>query len=154
MSKSTTIAILFIALGAYSHCATAETVYKCGNAYSQTPCADGKALTVDDTRDPAQKMQAEEATRRDVSLAATMAQERLAQEKKIASAPRARKPAAKASAASEVDTQPVTSHKKLTAKRVTRKDKKQENFVAEVPGTGKKPAHKKTTGKKKDSPPV
>ena len=41
--------------------ATAQSVYRCGNAYSTTPCPQGKAIDADDTRTAAQR---EEALRR------------------------------------------------------------------------------------------
>lgn len=64
--------------------ATAQTIYRCGNSYSQTPCAGGNALALDDKRDKAQeqarKAQADAATRRDLKTAATLEKSRLKEE--------------------------------------------------------------------------
>jgi len=49
-----------------------QTVYRCGpdgRVYSQTPCADGKALSVDDPRSASQQKAAREVTARDAEQA-------------------------------------------------------------------------------------
>jgi hypothetical protein len=59
--------------------AQAQTVYRCGpegRIYSQTPCADGKSVAVDDARSAAQQKEARDVAQRDAERAATLAQER------------------------------------------------------------------------------
>jgi hypothetical protein len=56
-----------------------QTVYRCGpdgRVYSQTPCADGKALSVDDPRSVSQQKAAREVSARDAEQAKKLADER------------------------------------------------------------------------------
>jgi hypothetical protein len=56
----------------------AQTVYRCGNAYSQVACAQGRAVEVDDTRTPAQQAEARRVAADERQLAAQMRRDRLA----------------------------------------------------------------------------
>lgn len=57
-----------------------STVYRCGNSYSQVPCADAaipaRAVDVDDARSPEQVQAAREAARRDAEAARGLQTER------------------------------------------------------------------------------
>jgi hypothetical protein len=56
-----------------------QTVYRCGpdgRVYSQTPCADGKALSPDDPRSASQHKAAREVAERDAEQARKLADER------------------------------------------------------------------------------
>ena len=56
-----------------------QTVYRCGpdgRVYSQTPCADGKPVTVDDPRSGEQQKAAREVASRDADHARKLADER------------------------------------------------------------------------------
>ena len=85
----------------------ADTVYRCGPAsspvYSQKPCADGKAVLVDDARSPQQKAESQAAARMQAKTADRMEKDRLAQEAAWVKANKpvaqAKAPRAKASAA-------------------------------------------------------
>lgn len=83
--------------------ATAQTVYRCGNTYSQTPCADpaGAARPVDvaDPRTPEQTKAAREAAARDNQAVQTLQREREARERREREAEAARQRAAAAAAA-------------------------------------------------------
>ena len=57
----------------------AQPVYRCANSYSQTPCAGGATIDVDDSRSPAQKAQSDAATAQAVRSANQMEQIRLMQ---------------------------------------------------------------------------
>ena len=46
----------------------AQTVYRCGNTYSQTPCAGATEVPVDDARTEAQRTAAQEGLARDKTL--------------------------------------------------------------------------------------
>ena len=76
------IAAIFIAVCAYSSGASAQKTFKCGNVYSETPCAGGVAIDTQDTRTKEQKTQADAATTRTADAAAALEKERLAREKK------------------------------------------------------------------------
>lgn len=65
---------------------SAQTIYRCANSYSQTPCAGAIAIPVDDSRSPAQKAQTDAATVQARQLAGQMERERLALEKSARSA--------------------------------------------------------------------
>ena len=58
-----------------------QTIYKCGTAYSQQPCAGAVMVDVSDPRTPAQKAQTDAATAGAAKMAAQMEKERLAREK-------------------------------------------------------------------------
>jgi hypothetical protein len=56
-----------------------QTVYRCGpdgRIYSQTPCSDGRPLTVDDPRTPGQRQEATDVARREAKAAQQLADER------------------------------------------------------------------------------
>jgi hypothetical protein len=55
-------------------------VYRCGNAYSQTPCPDGIPVDVQDPRSADQKAQAQAGVKRQLKEAADLQKERLANE--------------------------------------------------------------------------
>ncbi len=61
--------------------ALAQTVYRCGSVYSQTPCSGGVALDASDARTPAQKAQTDAAAAQAAKSADGMEKDRLALEK-------------------------------------------------------------------------
>ena len=75
-----------VAVCAAAASAVAQTTYKCGNAYSETPCADGKSVVVQDQRTEEQKRQADENTARQREAADKFEKDRIAQEKRDADA--------------------------------------------------------------------
>lgn len=68
---------------------SAQATYKCGNAYSETPCVDGKVVTTDDKRTSEQKRQADDATARTKGMVDELQKDRIAREKQEAIASRA-----------------------------------------------------------------
>lgn len=74
------IAIFLIAIYAVSTGATAQNTYRCGNAYSQKPCADGVVVDVQDTRTPEQKAESDALIKRDAAAANAMEKTRLKEE--------------------------------------------------------------------------
>ena len=116
---------------------SATTVYKCANSYSQTPCHQGQAITIDDHRDAAQKQQAEAASQRDAELANTLKKDRLTQQR-IATKPKATAMSKPAQAnATKADASRQTPATIITPKRIKPPGHKPVQFVAEVPGTHK-----------------
>ena len=71
------------ALG-WSSPGAAETVYRCGDSYSQKPCPGGKAVPVEDTRSEGQRVQTREAAQRDAKVADEMQKARLKEEARSA----------------------------------------------------------------------
>jgi len=72
-------AALLLLAGAAVQAAPPQTVYRCGpdgRIYSQTPCADGKALSADDPRSASQHKAAREVAERDAEQARKLADER------------------------------------------------------------------------------
>jgi hypothetical protein len=65
---------------------SAETIYRCGESYSQQPCPGGKAVQTDDPRSEGQRAQTREAVRRDAKAADEMEKTRLKEEAKPAQA--------------------------------------------------------------------
>jgi hypothetical protein len=140
-------AMLIAALCALSAGISAQTVYKCGNAYSQTPCPGDSSVRVDDPRDATQKKQTDAATLSDAKTGQAMEKERLAQEKNQLAASRPITPAVKLQ--TDPGTQKAT---KITPKRIKSKTNKPDGFVAQVPGTEKIAAAKKAKPKKTPTP--
>jgi hypothetical protein len=61
--------------------ARATTVYRCGQTYQDHPCEGAQALSVDDSRDAAQRAQAKDVAAADKRLAKSLADERQARDK-------------------------------------------------------------------------
>ena len=64
---------------AVAQAAPPQTVYRCGpdgRVYSQTPCADGQVLSVDDPRSASQQKAARDVAGRDAEQARKLAEER------------------------------------------------------------------------------
>lgn len=61
--------------------ATGQTVYRCGNSYSQSICPGAVIVPVDDARSAAQKAQTDAATRQALQMAAALEQQRVAVER-------------------------------------------------------------------------
>ena len=57
-----------------------QPIYRCGNAYSQTPCANAVVVKADDARTPDQKAQTDAATVQAARLAERMERDRQASE--------------------------------------------------------------------------
>ncbi len=140
-------AMVFISLCLTMPGLQAQTIYKCGNSYSQVPCPGASALNLNDAREPAQKLQTDDATRRDAKLAKELVQNRTTQEKLAQTPPPAAIPAATPMATPSTNN--VASV--ITPKRIQPKHKKPAAFVALVPGTEKPPVKKKTSRGKTDS---
>ena len=138
MSSQMPIATIFIALCVYLVPAAAQNTYRCGETYSQQPCAGGKLITTDDTRTRQQRAQAEAAVRRDAKAADAMEKARLNEEGKPA---QAILPPDKPTAATE---RPVD-------KPLMSKPKKPQYFTAVTPlKPGEKPVKKKKKAAKKE----
>ena len=115
----------------------AQNIYKCGSSYSQTPCAGGQVLNVDDARSPAQQQQTQEATNNAKKLADQLKKQRLAQEKQAVND-------ARQSMKKEATPNPpaTTAFAKVSLTKTTQKKQRaktqtSENFTAEVPGAEK-----------------
>ena len=63
--------------------AHAQTVYRCGNTYSQAPCPQARLVEVSDARSPAQQADAQRVADDGRRLAAEMRRERLAEERSV-----------------------------------------------------------------------
>jgi hypothetical protein len=84
--KASTYKIAILAMAACCWCVSPEAVagtaaWRCGNTYSDRPCPDGKPLALDDTRDAAQKREADRTTREALAAGDQLERERLRQEK-------------------------------------------------------------------------
>ena len=98
--------------------AQAQNTYRCGNTYSQAPCADGVAIDAQDKRTDAQKNQADATTARVNAAQKELETERLAREKREAAANR------KAAAKSTVPAVKITPIKPKPPKKAVQKKKK------------------------------
>lgn len=77
---------LLACVAGWSIPAAGQTVWRCGDTYSQKPCPGGKAVQAEDSRDPGQRAQTSSAARRDAKLADEMEKARLKEEAKAAPA--------------------------------------------------------------------
>lgn len=127
------VAIVFISLFLATQGLQAQTIYKCGNTYSQVPCPGASSLNLNDTREPAQKLQMDAATRRDAELAKELVKNRTAQEKLA----KARPPIATPVSTTAAPPSSNNAVSVITPKRIQPKHKKPDAFVASVPGTEK-----------------
>jgi len=96
------------------------TVYRCGpegREYSATPCANGKAVNVDDARSTEQQRQAQAMARRDAALADRLAAERKEREASTPKGGAARIGPAAASAPAKSASRPAAGHKTHGKKR-------------------------------------
>lgn len=72
------IAAPLLALFAFG--AHAQIAYRCGNAYSQEPCAQARAVDIGDSRTEAQRADAQRVAALDRQMAGEMARERAARD--------------------------------------------------------------------------
>jgi hypothetical protein len=82
MIKPVHPAALLLALSACWLPAQAQNVYRCGESYSNTPCAGAIVVPTDDRRSAAQRAQTDAATKRDARSAQVLETERLKREAK------------------------------------------------------------------------
>jgi hypothetical protein len=138
LTKLGRYALFFIVGYACLYGLHAQTIYKCGNTYSQVACPDAKTVLIEDKREPEQKQQTDAATQRDAKLAKALEKERLALEKSTAYAT---KPKHKASstATQKKEPQEAKTLTTITPKRPHSKTFKPEGFVAQVTSSAPKP---------------
>jgi hypothetical protein len=142
MKKKTIAAAMLLACGLVA--AQAQTVYRCGNEYSQKPCAGGSAVNVDDKRSAAQARDTTAAAKRDAKLGDEMQKERIAREKEVAgpSSVVLGTPKAAASAPQAAASKPQHNAKK----KKTAKEPEHFTATAPKPAADKKKPAKKTSG--------
>ena len=116
----------------------AQAIYRCGNVYSQLSCPGADPLQLNDPRQPEQKRQTDAASKQAARLAQSMAQTRIAEEKRLLASQRPI--TATAAEKPELGTPSPTI---LTPKRLQRKHQKPAAFTAEVPGSEKRAVQKK-----------
>lgn len=127
--------LFLIAAAHLSNGIAAQTVYKCGNSYSQLPCPNATVINAD-PRTSAQKTQADLATARDARNAAAMEKARLQQEKADLAANTPGAPAKAASAS-----KPRKSELKKKSKKIA------DSLVARSAATKKRAAAAKPASK-------
>ena len=137
----TLLGALLCATAAWAMPATAQTtqnIYRCGDSYSQQPCAGGKLVAASDSRSAAQKSQTDEATKRNAKAADAMEKARVKEEAK---------PAPVGMPPSKAQEAPAESKKPAAG---AKKTKKPEYFTATSPKKPGEPTTKKKA-KKKDA---
>jgi hypothetical protein len=130
---------LALGLGLVSFSAQSQTVYRCGNAYSQAPCPRATIVDASDSRSASQQAEARQVALRQRQQAAEMVHERRLREREQRPPQasgfdsRAAPPTAPAAARG-----PRKAAKKHPAS--ARSTGSGADFTAIVPGSGKKPA--------------
>lgn len=137
MKHTTPFAAFSIALCALSTGAQSQNVYRCGNTYSQKPCADAVVVDVGDPRSAVQKAQADAETRREFTAANAMEKARLKEEAqmrsdraKLASSQTKKTATPAQSAASAAQASHTGAAPKQTKKSHAKKKKEPEFFTA------------------------
>jgi hypothetical protein len=145
MKFTTRFAIFYVAFCALSTASTAQSVYKCGNAYSQKPCTDAVIVDVQDSRTPAQKAESDALIKRDSAAANAMEKSRLKEEAqqradnaKLAAAAAKKVPVKSKEKAAKRPDSKTSSHKTSAAKKSVKKKKDPEHLAAS--SAAKKPA--------------
>jgi hypothetical protein len=118
--------LVVVALGWSAGAAQAQTVYRCGNQYSQVPCPEGRVVEATDPRTAAQRAAAKRVAEQERRQAAEMERERLAKE--AAAAPAS---AASLSAKPAEPAASVPKHGRPAVKR--KKPRRSDDFAAVVP---------------------
>ena len=119
--------IIIVANYAIPTWANSQTLYRCGNTYSQTPCDNGKTIDVTDSRTAAQQKQAAAATSNRVAQAGVLEKERLAREKRVLTTKKG--PAAVIAPAAGPSGVPAPTDKALAKRR----KKAASDFAAKTP---------------------
>ena len=113
--------------------AAAQTVYRCGNSYTRTPCSDGQALDIGDPRSSAQRAEAQRVAAAEKKLGDSMERDRRQAEAEARPAgPVSLGPSRPASAAGAKKAHPAGKGKKH---RSTSDAEARGDFVARVPGS-------------------
>jgi len=76
----TSLALIALCFSLFAPAAQATTVWRCGSVYSDTPCAEGRAVDVADARTPEQVAAAREVLAADLRRADAMRRARLEHE--------------------------------------------------------------------------
>ncbi len=119
------ILIFAITAGAALSGAMAQSVYKCGTTYSQTPCNSAVSLDVSDNRTAAQKAQANSIAANQASTANAMEKARLQQNAKLNTQAQARQRSANAAKPKAQDAAPESEESPiLSAKNTHKKHRK------------------------------
>lgn len=130
MKHIVTFAIIFIAICALSTRATSQSVYRCGNTYSQTPCADGVEVNVQDDRTAAQKAESQAIVRRETSTANAMEKARLREEARLRASINKKDKSTPTAADVPVDGTDTARRKSKPTKALPKKKTKPEYFTA------------------------
>ena len=137
MVKPIRFGAVVVALCACWTSAGAQNVYRCGDSYSNQPCAGATMVLADDSRSAAQRAATEAATGRAAKLAALMQKERVKQEGEPA---QATIPPPRIEAPEPLAERPVARRKS--------KPRKSELFTAVAPRKPGDTAAKKSKGRK------
>lgn len=131
MKLAAALMLLFVVEGAH-----AQTVYRCGSVYSQTPCPQAKIVEATDPRSAAQRAEAQRVAADERKLAADMRRDRLAEEGALRPAAAGSLSPAKPGAAKSESASNRGAGKKK--KKTLLKPAAGEDFVASGPSSKKK----------------
>jgi hypothetical protein len=132
MTARTTLAALALCMTAG---ANAQAIYRCGDAYSQTPCPQARLVDVADARSEAQLTEAKRQAANDRQRADDMASERLAARNAAIKAERKSGKSGKSAKAKALDAAPHAQGPQVGPRKATGKPAATKDFVAQVPGS-------------------
>lgn len=149
MASSVRFAAILMALCTQGAAAQAQNVYRCGETYSNQPCAGAVVVPTDDPRSAAQRAESRAATQRDTRLADQMEAERLKREAELA-----RELARERAAASKSAAPPSTPASSGKRSAPQGKLKKPELFTAVAPRKAGAASDQKKPRKKPNKDPA
>ncbi|WP_342616454.1 hypothetical protein [Rhodoferax sp. GW822-FHT02A01] len=137
--------LVLLATAAFAAGAGAQTVYRCGNSYSQTPCTGATEVPVDDSRTEAQRIAAKEGLARDKALGKEMEASRRKDEAQALARDKAALAAhAKQAAKQKMENKKAEEKQKAASKKSGGKAKSKDHEVFTVNVPGSKPDSKHT----------
>jgi len=128
--------------------APAQTVYRCGNSYSQQPCPGGTAIDTSDQRTPEQRKAAADGAQHQRRTADTLEKQRVKDEVSASRAAQQIEKAEQAAAAKRAAQQAAQQKEKAREQKTTRTGRRQEPRYFTARDAAERKAHKK------DAPPA
>lgn len=124
----------------------AQTVYRCGDSYSQSPCEGARTLQLDDARSPAQKADSDDVARRSQQAADALEADRVRSEQQARERHRSAAAHRQAAASARKDSAQKPGEAPPPRKKAKAKLKTDPEFFTTTDGNARRTKKKKTAG--------
>lgn len=121
----------------------AQTVYRCGDSYSQSPCEGARTLQLDDARSPAQKAESDDVARRSQQAADALEADRLRSEQQARERHRAAAGPPQAARSARRDSASKTAEGPQPRKKAHAKAKAAPDYFTTTDGNARRAKNKK-----------